>query len=99
MLIVSLFVVTVLSVYATQSGLSDEVKDPFFDQLHAVTAWIPGSEFLIPCGDWNGHVGLAGTGYRDVHGGMGYGRPEQDLEGSRTQEYALAFDLLLGNMF
>ena len=48
-------VVTFLSVYAPQSGLSGEVKDLFFDQLHAMTARIPGSEFLIPCGDWNGH--------------------------------------------
>ena len=55
------------------------------------------SEFLIPCGDWNGHVGRAGTEYREVHGGMGYGRSEPDVEGERILEYALAFDLLLGN--
>ena len=96
-LIVSQHVVTFLSVYAPQSGLSDEVKDLFFDQLRAVTARIPASEFLIPCGDWNGHIGHAGTGYREVHGGMGYGRPEPDVEGESSLEYALAFDLLLGN--
>ena len=78
-LIVGQCVVTFLSVYAPQSGLSDEVKDLFFDQLRAVTARIPASEFMIPCGDWNGHVGRAGTGYREVHGGMGYGRPEPDV--------------------
>ena len=96
-LIVGQRVFTFLSVYAPQSGLSDEVKDLFFDQLRAVTARIPASEFLIPCGDWNGHVGRAGTGYREVHGGMGYGRLEPDVEGERILEYALAFDLLLGN--
>ena len=96
-LVVGQRVVTFLSVYAPQSGLSDEVKDLFFDQLHAVTARIPASEFLIPCGDWNGLVGPAGTGYREVHSGMGYERPELDVEGERTLEYALAFDLLLGN--
>ena len=53
-------VVTLLSVYAPQSGLSDVDKDLFFDQLRAVTARIPRSELLIPCGDWNGHVGCAG---------------------------------------
>ena len=98
-LIVGQCVVTFLSVYAPQSGLSDEVKDLFFDQLHAVTARIPASEFLIPCGDWNSYVGCAGTGYREVHSGMGYSRPEPDVEGERTLEYVLAFDLLLGNMF
>ena len=40
-LIVGQRVVTFLSVYAPQSGLSEEVKDLFFDQLHAVTARIP----------------------------------------------------------
>ena len=96
-LIVGQSVVTILSVYAPQSGLSDKVKDLFFDQLRAMTARIPASEFLIPCGDWNGHVGCAGTGYREVHGGMGYGRPEPDVEGERILEYTLGFDLLLGN--
>ena len=91
--------VTFLSVYAPWSGLSDEVKDLFFDQLRAVTSRIPASENLIRCGDWNRHIGRAGTGYREVHGGMRYGRPEPDVEGERTLEYALAFDLLLGNTF
>ena len=73
---------------------SDEVKDLFFDQLGAVTARISGSEFLILCGDRNGHVGHASTGCREVHGGMG---PEPDVEGDRSLEYTLAFNLLLGN--
>ena len=92
-------VVTLLSVYAPQSGLSDMDKDLFFDQLRAVTARIPNSEFLILCGDWNGQAGRAGTEYREVHGGMGSGRSEPDVEGERILEYALAFDLLLGNTF
>ena len=98
-LIVGQRVVTFLSVYAPQSGLSDEVKDLFFDQMHAVTTRIPASEFLIPCGDWNSHVGHAGTRYREMHGRMGYGRLEPDVEDERILEYALAFDLLLGNTF
>ena len=32
-----------------------------------------------------------------MRGEMGYGRPEPDVEGEITLEYALAFDLLLGN--
>ena len=80
-----------------QSGISDEDKDLFFDQLRAVTARIPKSQLMIPCGDWNGHVGRTGTVYREVHGGMGYGRSQPDVEGERILEYALAFDLLLGN--
>ena len=41
-------VVTLLSVYAPQSGLNDVDKDLFFDQLRAVTARSPRSEFLLP---------------------------------------------------
>ena len=89
-------VVTFLSVYAPQSGLSDGVKDLFFDQLHTVTARIRISD---PMWRLNCHIGCASTGYREVHGGIGYGRPEQDVEGERTLEYALAFNLLLGNTF
>ena len=44
-LIVGQRVVTFLSVYAPQGGC-------------AVTARIPASEFLIPCGDWNGHQAM-----------------------------------------
>ena len=64
-LIVGQRVVTLLSVYATQSGLSDVDKDLFFDQLRVVTARIPRSVLLIPCGDWNGHVGIQGGSWRD----------------------------------
>ena len=32
-----------------------------------------------------------------MHGGMGYGRPEPDVEGDSILEYVLAFNLLLGN--
>ena len=32
-----------------------------------------------------------------MHGGMGYSRPELDVEGDRTLECVLAFSLLLGN--
>ena len=46
-LVVGQCVVTFLSVYAPQSGLSDEVKDLFFDQLCAVTARIPASHVEI----------------------------------------------------
>ena len=45
-LIVGQPVVTLLSVYAPQSGLSDIDKDLFFDQLRSVTARIPRSELL-----------------------------------------------------
>ena len=92
-IIVSQRVLCLLSVYAPQCGLSDSVKDLFYDQLRAVTAMIPASEFLIPCG----HVGSTGSVYKEVQGGYGYGKPDPDSEGERILEYALAYDLFLGN--
>ena len=77
--------------------ITTESKEMFFGQLRAVTARNPKSEFLITCGDWNGQAGRAGTEYREVHGGMGYGRPEPDVEDERILEYTPAFELLLGN--
>ena len=82
-MIVGQFVITYLSVYAPQCGLSDADKNLFYDQLRAVIANISASEFLTPCGDWNGHVGSTGTGFLEVHGGFGYGRSEPDTEGGR----------------
>ena len=35
--------------------------------------------------------------YRLRHGGYGYGKPDPDSEGERILEYALAYDLFLGN--
>ena len=52
---------------------------------------------MLSCGDWNGHVGSTGSGYKEVHGGYGYGKPDPDSEGERILEYALAYDLFLGN--
>ena len=70
-IIVGQRVLCLLSVYAPQCGLSDSVKDLFYDQLRAVTAMIPASEFLIPCGDQNGHVGSTGSGYKVFMKAMG----------------------------
>ena len=52
---------------------------------------------LTPCGDLNGHVGSTGTGFREVHGGFRYGRSEPDTKGERILQYALAYDVLVGN--
>ena len=72
-LVVGLGMLNILSIYAPQSGLSDTEKDNFYDQIRAVTTEIPASELLLPCGDWNGHLGSSGTGYEEVHGGYSFG--------------------------
>ena len=50
-------VLMVLSVYAPQTGLEESTKDAFYDSLQTVISELPDKEIVIPCGDWNEHVG------------------------------------------
>ena len=44
-------VLTVLSVYAPQTGLEDSTNDAFYDCLQTVIFKLPHKEIFIPCGD------------------------------------------------
>ena len=59
----------------------------------------PDSASLIQYGDCNGHGGRTGSGYKEVHGDYGYDMPGPDIEVERILDYALAYVLLLCNMF
>ncbi|XP_047122034.1 uncharacterized protein LOC124805515 [Schistocerca piceifrons] len=50
-------VITVLNVYAPQTGCSEEEKDEFWKNLDGVTMEIPDNERVIIGRDLNGHVG------------------------------------------
>ena len=77
-LLVGEVVLTVLSVYAPQTGLEESTKDAFYDSLQTVISELPDKEIVIPCRDWNGHVGREAAGYEGVHGGSGYGERNAD---------------------
>ena len=96
-LLVGEAVLTVLSVYAPQTGLEESTKDAFYDSLQTVISELPDKEIVIPCGDWNGHVGREAAGYEGVHGGSGYG--EHNADGDRVLEFAVANDFVIGNTF
>ena len=96
-LLVGEVVLTVLSVYAPQTGLVEPTKDAFYDSLQTVISELPDKEIVIPCGDWNGHVGREAAGYEGVHGGSGYG--ERNADGDRVLEFAVANDFVIGNTF
>ena len=55
----------------------------------------PETEFLLPCGDWNGHIGREAAGYEEVHGGQAV--EEMNTEGERLLEFAMANNLVIGN--
>ena len=50
-------IVTAVSVYTAQCGLSEEEKDKFYDELIAVTSKFGDNELVIVGGDFNGHIG------------------------------------------
>ena len=66
-------ILTILSVYAPQTGLDNSINDSRYDSLLFVTSGLPDDEIVIPCGDWNGHVGKVSAGYEEVHGRHSYG--------------------------
>ena len=79
-------VLLLLSVYVPHCRLWDAVKILFYDQLRAMTATNPLSVFLIPCGDCNDHGGSTGSGYKEIHGGCLYGKPDPDIEGEKIMD-------------
>jgi len=64
-------IVRIFSAYAPQSGLPDQEKDNFYNNLLGLLSNIPDDEFLIVCGDFNGHVDKISSGFDDICGGNG----------------------------
>ena len=89
-------VVTIISTYAPQQGLSDDAKEKFYADLILHTSKVDEKEVIILGGDMNGHVGKTTAGYEDVYGGFGYG--VRNAEGERILEFGLALDMVVCNI-
>ena len=64
-------VVTVISVYAPQSGRSEEEKEKFYE-VEDLTAEVQSRHGIcFVLGDFNAHVGRSSLGYDGIHGGFG----------------------------
>ena len=87
-------VVTVISVYAPQSGRSEEEKENFYEDLTAEVQSRHGICFVL---DFNEHVGRSSLGYDGIHGGFGWG--EHNRDGERILEFADSLDMVVGNFF
>jgi exonuclease III len=61
-------VLNVISAYAPQVSLSDDVKRRFCEDLEDMVRGVPSSEKLFIGGDLNGHVGTCKGGFEKVHG-------------------------------
>ena len=87
---------TVLSVYTPQIGLEESPqRRHFFDCLDTLISKLPHKEIVIPCGDWNGHIGREGSAYKGADRGYGFG--ERNADGDRVLDFAAANDFVIWN--
>jgi hypothetical protein len=61
-------VLNVISAYAPQVGLSDDVKRQFWKDLEDMIRRVSNSEKLLIGGDLNGHIGIVRGGLRGYMG-------------------------------
>ena len=86
------FTINIFSVYAPQSGCSDEEKDKFWTDLQEEMEKVEDHEKCIVNGDLNGHIGRASDVISRVHGGTYFG--EGSEAGERVIDFAITNDLV-----
>ncbi|EYB91608.1 hypothetical protein Y032_0204g1894 [Ancylostoma ceylanicum] len=87
----------VVSVYAPQCGCTEADKEAFYEELDDVIRSAPEGDFMTVAGDFNGHVGQDRQGFERVHGGISFGRRNQEGEG--IIELAEVHDLAIASTF
>ena len=87
-------IITILSVYAPQTGLSVAGKDSPYS---ALLSNISTDEYLLACVDFNGLVGKAPKAFNGVHGGHGFG--SHNADGIRILDLCSAANLAITNIY
>ena len=87
----------IVSCYAPQTGLKEDEKEKFYDDLSTFCGEKEDEEVLLVMGDFNGHVGRERSEWKTVHGGHGYGIRNDD--GERLLDWALDRNMVLMNTF
>ena len=90
-------VINIFSVYSPQTGLSVVEKDSFYNALLSNISIVSPDEYLLVCGDFNGHVGKAPEGFNGVHGGHGFG--SRNADGTRILDLCTAANLAISNTY
>ncbi|XP_019248455.1 PREDICTED: uncharacterized protein LOC109227712 [Nicotiana attenuata] len=94
-LVIGVCTLNVVSAYALQAGLDEEVKRRFWEGLDEIVRSIPPTERLFIGGDFNGHIGAAAGSYGEVHGGFGFA--DRNGGGTSLLDFAKAFELVITN--
>ncbi|XP_070057883.1 uncharacterized protein [Nicotiana tomentosiformis] len=94
-LVLRVFTWNIISAYAPQAGLDEEVNRCFCEDLDEMVRGIPHTEKCFIGGDFKGHIRATSEGYDDVDGGFGFG----DRNRGRTSllDFARVFDLVIAN--
>ncbi|KAL1454893.1 hypothetical protein WDU94_009023 [Cyamophila willieti] len=88
----------ILSTYAPQVGCEDEEKDAFWREVEEAVSDIPEDERIFLAGDLNGHIGKGNTETTERIRGI-WGVGDQNEEGDRIVDFALASDMAILNTF
>ncbi|XP_070029236.1 uncharacterized protein [Nicotiana sylvestris] len=94
-IVVGGYTLNVVSAYAPQVDLDEEVKRHFWEDLDGLVRGIPSTEKLIIRGDFKGHIGRSPGGHDDMYGGFDFG--DRNGGGISLLEYAKAFELVIAN--
>nr|XP_016461268.1 PREDICTED: uncharacterized protein LOC107784624 [Nicotiana tabacum] len=94
-LVVGGFTVNVISAYAPQVGLDQEVKKQFCEDLDEMVRSILHTEKLFIGIYFNSHIEASAKGYDDVHGGFDFG--DRNEGGNSLLDFGRAFDLVIAN--
>ncbi|XP_009621598.1 uncharacterized protein [Nicotiana tomentosiformis] len=94
-LVVGGLTLNVISAYAPQACLDEEVKRCFWEGLDEVVHGILPTEKLFIGGDFNGHIRVSASSYGEVHGGFGFG--VRNGGGTSLLDFAKAFELVIAN--
>ena len=85
----------IISAYSPQTALQNEEKEAFLDNFEQMVRKVPDGEKAIICGDLNAYIGRISEGFKNTHGGFGYG--QQNDDGERTLEVAQSLDRVFAN--
>ena len=90
-------IINIISVYAPQTGLSVVEKDSSYSALLSNISVVSPDEYLLVCGDFNGHVGKVSEGLNGVHGGCRFGSCKAD--GTRILDLCTAAIIAITNTY
>ncbi|XP_070045783.1 uncharacterized protein [Nicotiana tomentosiformis] len=97
-LVVGGFTLNIISAYAPQASLDEEVKKRFWENLDEMVRGILHDEKLFIGGYFNGHIEATsggGGGHGDVHGGFDFG--DRNRGGTSLLDISRALDLVIAN--